>query len=414
MPNGGYQPDTKAPSSRRADFDLLRRVRLIEGAGGVPGPPGADGAPGAPGAAGLPGGATYSQLVGGAISQVVTHSLNTRDAVVEVYRMSAPYDRIDCDVEHTDANKVTLRFLAAPAVNAYQVIIVATGSSGGGGGGGGTTILDGIGPPSTGVGQDGDYYLDTASDTLYGPKDSAGYDSPRFTNTDTDVPDTTMTGVYRLGMEYRFLVAGQITGARWRREATSDATPKQMFLFRADGTFVANTVFTSETAGVAGWVRASFVTPISLNPSEQWVIAFDIPSTGPVGYTASPGPTMLDPTKATYIQARYVATVGGTTFPNTVQANVNRFVDIEFRPAGSNIWPVAMESGGGTPATLGYTHVQSVPAAVWTINHSLTFQPNVACLDTADDVIEGDVSYDSPTLITVTYSAATGGKAHLS
>ena len=32
MPNvrGGFQPDTKAPSSRRADFDLLRRIKVIE------------------------------------------------------------------------------------------------------------------------------------------------------------------------------------------------------------------------------------------------------------------------------------------------------------------------------------------------------------------------------------------------
>ena len=31
---GGFQPDTKAPSSRRADFDLLRRIREVERNGG--------------------------------------------------------------------------------------------------------------------------------------------------------------------------------------------------------------------------------------------------------------------------------------------------------------------------------------------------------------------------------------------
>ena len=29
-PRGGYQPDTRDPSSRRADFDLLRRVAQLE------------------------------------------------------------------------------------------------------------------------------------------------------------------------------------------------------------------------------------------------------------------------------------------------------------------------------------------------------------------------------------------------
>jgi hypothetical protein len=32
MPNvpGGYQPDTKTPSARRADFDLLRRISVLD------------------------------------------------------------------------------------------------------------------------------------------------------------------------------------------------------------------------------------------------------------------------------------------------------------------------------------------------------------------------------------------------
>ena len=32
MPNvsGGFQPDTKTPSARRADFDLLRRIAELE------------------------------------------------------------------------------------------------------------------------------------------------------------------------------------------------------------------------------------------------------------------------------------------------------------------------------------------------------------------------------------------------
>jgi hypothetical protein len=31
---GGYQPETQSPSARRADFDLLRRVRALEDGGG--------------------------------------------------------------------------------------------------------------------------------------------------------------------------------------------------------------------------------------------------------------------------------------------------------------------------------------------------------------------------------------------
>jgi hypothetical protein len=70
------------------------------------------------------GGGIYSTPVGGGVTQVVTHNLNSRNVQVEVYRNAAPYDRIDCDVEHTDANNVTLHFLTAPAVNAYQCIVL--------------------------------------------------------------------------------------------------------------------------------------------------------------------------------------------------------------------------------------------------------------------------------------------------
>ena len=39
----GYQPDTKSPSSRRADFDLQRRIAKMERGGGAAGlPPGGD------------------------------------------------------------------------------------------------------------------------------------------------------------------------------------------------------------------------------------------------------------------------------------------------------------------------------------------------------------------------------------
>lgn len=129
MPSGGYQPDTKSPSSRRADFDLQRRIQNIEGAGGVPGPPGPQGPIGPTGSTGPigpagPPGASYRTLVGGATSAVVTHNLGNQDVNVEVYRATTPFDRIDCDVEHTSTNSITLRFLAAPAANAYVCNVI--------------------------------------------------------------------------------------------------------------------------------------------------------------------------------------------------------------------------------------------------------------------------------------------------
>ena len=55
-------------------------------------------------------------------SIAVTHSLGTRDVIVQVYD-NATYDTIFVDTIRTDANTVTLVFAAAPALNAYRVVI---------------------------------------------------------------------------------------------------------------------------------------------------------------------------------------------------------------------------------------------------------------------------------------------------
>jgi hypothetical protein len=67
----------------------------------------------------------FAANVGGATSQAVTHNLATRDVTVNVYRVAAPYDTIECDVERTDVNNVTLRFTVAPAASEYRAVVVA-------------------------------------------------------------------------------------------------------------------------------------------------------------------------------------------------------------------------------------------------------------------------------------------------
>lgn len=62
--------------------------------------------------------------VGGAISQLINHALNTRNVLVEVFRTATPWDTVDCDIERTDVNNVTLRFAVAPAANEYTVVVV--------------------------------------------------------------------------------------------------------------------------------------------------------------------------------------------------------------------------------------------------------------------------------------------------
>ena len=62
--------------------------------------------------------------IGGATSQVVTHNLNTRDCIVSVYRTLTPWDEVDCDIEYTTVNTITLRFNTAPAANEYSITVI--------------------------------------------------------------------------------------------------------------------------------------------------------------------------------------------------------------------------------------------------------------------------------------------------
>jgi hypothetical protein len=61
-----------------------------------------------------------------------------------------------------------------------------------------------------------------------------------------------------------------------------------------------------------------------------------------------------------------------------------------------------------------YRHIQNAPLATWTIVHNLNFYPNVTVFNTANDQVEGNVTHTNDTTLTITFSSATAGKAHLS
>jgi hypothetical protein len=43
---------------------------------------------------------------------------------VAVYRNSGNYDEVECDVEHSTTNTVTLKFSSAPTSNQYRVVVL--------------------------------------------------------------------------------------------------------------------------------------------------------------------------------------------------------------------------------------------------------------------------------------------------
>jgi hypothetical protein len=65
------------------------------------------------------------------------------------------------------------------------------------------------------------------------------------------------------------------------------------------------------------------------------------------------------------------------------------------------------------PSTETFTFTQAVPAAVWTINHTLNKYPSISVVSTANQLVVGDASYTSTTQIVITFAAAFAGKAYL-
>lgn len=61
-----------------------------------------------------------------------------------------------------------------------------------------------------------------------------------------------------------------------------------------------------------------------------------------------------------------------------------------------------------------FEHVQGAASATWMISHNLGFKPNVTVQDSGGGIIEGDVVYTDYNNLTITFTAASTGKAYLS
>ena len=60
---------------------------------------------------------------GSATSFTITHSLNTRDVITQIYSNISPYDTVQCTVERTTLNTLTVSVASAPATNEFRVLV---------------------------------------------------------------------------------------------------------------------------------------------------------------------------------------------------------------------------------------------------------------------------------------------------
>jgi hypothetical protein len=66
---------------------------------------------------------------------------------------------------------------------------------------------------------------------------------------------------------------------------------------------------------------------------------------------------------------------------------------------------------GGVSLDANYVYVQTSPSATWVINHNLNKYCSVTVVDSADNIVYGEVLYNSLNQVTLTFSGAFSGEA---
>jgi hypothetical protein len=65
-----------------------------------------------------------ASITGASTTQTVTHNLNTRDIIVQVYETASPYAQVFPDIELSTVNAVDIVFATAPGSTTYRVVVM--------------------------------------------------------------------------------------------------------------------------------------------------------------------------------------------------------------------------------------------------------------------------------------------------
>ena len=65
------------------------------------------------------------------------------------------------------------------------------------------------------------------------------------------------------------------------------------------------------------------------------------------------------------------------------------------------------------PGAETYVHIQGVATDTWIIEHNLNRYPSITVVDNYEQIVEGDIVYDSANQITITFNGGFSGKAYI-
>ena len=129
-----------------------------------------------------------------------------------------------------------------------------------------------------------------------------------------------------------------------------------------------------------------------------------------------------DANHVTVTAATFIAEAGaasslfyGVTSPpsSAVGAEGSFYIDL----VGGNLWgPKGASEWPAEPTTLvprRFVHNQNVSSSSWTISHDLGGFPSVTVVDSANNIVIGDVVYVDQSTVQVSFNGSFSGKAYL-
>ena len=102
-----------------------------------------------------------------------------------------------------------------------------------------------------------------------------------------------------------------------------------------------------------------------------------------------------------------------SNIPNQVYVNEDTPNQVLVNQDAPNLVTVRASSGSENIYTRRHIFEQGQAAATWVVTHELGGKPSVTIVDSADTHVFGELTYNSNSQITVTFSAAFSGKAYL-
>lgn len=216
---------------------------------------------------------------------------------------------------------------------------------------GGSTILSGTAAPTSGIGDAGDYYLDTDDRVLYGPKIGASFGPPQTLLGSRTAPGQYGGAVRTAGMDILFAVAGRITGLRYYRMAGSSAghTSTVLNVWHADGSLLGTATTSGEASG-AGWRSATLSSPVTVVAGQTVRVGAYLTSTNYTGWENQGGSAITS--GDLWNVGTGFENFSAHTRPTSAYVHA-LFVDVSsFEKELSDPWPVALYGTAGQSTIL--------------------------------------------------------------